>query len=115
MRLSTKAVRDGQSLGWIVDALEYIYIGERLAADLVNSDFDGLVQTPPHPIRHELLDQLVRFGEPSKIYAGSADQVEFMFIDAEEVKSLNVKNHGQVIQPELRDNALDVTAAHPAA
>ena len=39
-RLNTGVVRDGDSLGWIVDAMEWISYGEHLAEQLIDRRYD---------------------------------------------------------------------------
>ena len=78
-RLNTGAVRDSDSLGCVVDCMEWISYGELLADQLVDLKYDSIVLPSEHPLIDIILDQFVRRGEPDKTYQRSAGLTEFTF------------------------------------
>ena len=84
-RLNKGVVRDGDSLGWIVDVLEWISYGEHLADQLIDPRYDPLAFRAEHPLMDVVLDQFVRRGEPTAVYTGSLWAREFTFREAVEI------------------------------
>ncbi len=76
-------VRDGDSIQWVVDVIEWLSLGHALADELSPSGVDVSLELDVDPLEWAICQQLVRLGKLHEVYDGSRGERSVFFARAE--------------------------------